>query len=110
MSNLPPKENELDEDNRGNLLSDEDANAKQMNQVSAQQSISAHPYQRLTPDVVIDAVESTERLSDARILALNSYENRVYQVGIEGSEPVIVKFYRPDRWTCLLYTSPSPRD
>ena len=36
-----------------------------------------HPYTRLTPDHVIDAVESTGRLSDARILALNSYENRV---------------------------------
>jgi len=59
----------------------------------------AHPYQRLTPDCVIDAVESTGRRSDARILALNSYENRVYQVGIEDGEPVIAKFYRPDRWT-----------
>lgn len=62
-------------------------------------SIEAHPYQRLTPDVVIDAVESTGQYSDARILALNSYENRVYQVGIEEAEPVIVKFYRPERWS-----------
>ncbi len=59
----------------------------------------AHPYTRLTPDHVISAVESTGRLSDARILALNSYENRVYQVGIEEEDPVIVKFYRPDRWS-----------
>ncbi|MDH3534627.1 MAG: serine/threonine protein kinase [Gammaproteobacteria bacterium] len=58
-----------------------------------------HPYTRLTPDHVIDAVESTGRLSDARILALNSYENRVYQVGIEAAQPVIVKFYRPNRWS-----------
>ena len=58
-----------------------------------------HPYARLTPDQVIAAVESTGRLSDARILALNSYENRVYQVGIEDEDPVIVKFYRPDRWS-----------
>ena len=58
-----------------------------------------HPYTRLTPDHVIAAVESTGRLSDARILALNSYENRVYQVGIEDEDPVIVKFYRPDRWS-----------
>jgi Ser/Thr protein kinase RdoA (MazF antagonist) len=58
-----------------------------------------HPYTRLTPDQVIAAVESTGRLSDARILALNSYENRVYQVGIEDEDPVIVKFYRPDRWS-----------
>jgi Ser/Thr protein kinase RdoA (MazF antagonist) len=58
-----------------------------------------HPYSRLTPDHVIAAVESTGRLSDARILALNSYENRVYQVGIEDDEPVIAKFYRPKRWS-----------
>jgi Ser/Thr protein kinase RdoA (MazF antagonist) len=38
-------------------------------------------------------------LSDARLLALNSYENRVYQVGIEGGEPLIAKFYRPGRWS-----------
>ncbi len=57
-----------------------------------------HPYDRLTPDVIIAAVESLGRVSDRRILALNSYENRVYQVGIEQSPPVVVKFYRPDRW------------
>lgn len=58
-----------------------------------------HPYEHLTPDFVLDAVESCGYLSDARILALNSYENRVYQVGIEGGSPLIVKFYRPERWT-----------
>ena len=58
-----------------------------------------HPYTRLGPDEVIAAVESTGRLSDARMLALNSYENRVYQVGLEQGEPVIVKFYRPERWS-----------
>jgi Ser/Thr protein kinase RdoA (MazF antagonist) len=57
------------------------------------------PYYQLTPSVVIDAVESTGKLSDSRILALNSYENRVYQVGIEGQSPVIAKFYRPGRWS-----------
>lgn len=58
-----------------------------------------HPYDRLTPDVIIAAVESLGRVSDRRILALNSYENRVYQVGIEQSQPVVVKFYRPERWS-----------
>lgn len=58
-----------------------------------------HPYEKLTPDMVINAVESLGYVSDARILALNSYENRVYQVGIEAKEPIIVKFYRPDRWS-----------
>ena len=43
----------------------------------------AHPFATLTPDLVLDAVESIGFLSDARVLALNSYENRVYQVGIE---------------------------
>ncbi|HEY5806371.1 MAG TPA: serine/threonine protein kinase [Povalibacter sp.] len=58
-----------------------------------------HPYDQLTPDAIIEAVEALGRVSDRRILALNSYENRVYQVGIEGAAPVIVKFYRPDRWS-----------
>ena len=61
--------------------------------------MTTHPYDRLTPDMVIDAVESTGCLSDARLLALNSYENRVYQVGIEDSTPLIAKFYRPERWS-----------
>lgn len=56
-------------------------------------------YDQLTPDTVIDAVESLGFYSDARILALNSYENRVYQVGIEDSTPLIAKFYRPHRWS-----------
>ena len=58
-----------------------------------------HPYDRLTPELVIDAVESTGRLTDLRIFPLNSYENRVYQVGMDEGDPVIVKFYRPERWT-----------
>jgi Ser/Thr protein kinase RdoA (MazF antagonist) len=60
---------------------------------------SAHPYDALTPDAVLDAVESTGLISDGRLLALNSYENRVYQVGIEESVPIIAKFYRPQRWS-----------
>lgn len=59
----------------------------------------SHPFATLTPDLVLDAVESIGYLSDARVLALNSYENRVYQVGIEDSQPLIAKFYRPDRWS-----------
>ncbi|MEO8385749.1 MAG: serine/threonine protein kinase [Betaproteobacteria bacterium] len=56
------------------------------------------PYDRLTPDLILDAVESTGYLADGRMLALNSYENRVYQIGIEEDKPLIAKFYRPDRW------------
>lgn len=60
---------------------------------------SSHPFQRLTPDVVMDAVESRDFTCDRRVFALNSYENRVYQVGIEDSPPLIAKFYRPGRWS-----------
>lgn len=59
----------------------------------------SHPFDALSPDLILDAVESLGYLSDARVLALNSYENRVYQVGIEGETPLIAKFYRPDRWS-----------
>lgn len=58
-----------------------------------------HPYATLTPDVVMDAVESCGFHCSAHVLALNSYENRVYQVGIEDQPNLIVKFYRPQRWT-----------
>lgn len=58
-----------------------------------------HPYDALSPESVIDAVESGGLHCDLRILALNSYENRVYQVGIEDGEPLIAKFYRPGRWS-----------
>src|SRR5690554_3530602 len=61
--------------------------------------MSVHPFATLSPDLVLDAVESAGFISDARVLALNSYENRVYQVGIEGELPIIAKFYRPERWT-----------
>ncbi|MDZ7783128.1 MAG: serine/threonine protein kinase [Halioglobus sp.] len=61
--------------------------------------MNEHPYERLVPDLVIAAVESAGYLCDARLLALNSYENRVYQVGIEDAEPLIAKFYRPGRWS-----------
>lgn len=59
----------------------------------------AHPYEALTPELVIDAVESTDRLTDLRIFPLNSYENRVYQIGMDEGEPIIAKFYRPNRWS-----------
>ncbi|NKB34265.1 MAG: serine/threonine protein kinase [Pseudomonadales bacterium] len=59
----------------------------------------SHPYAQLTPDCVLAAVESLNFNPDARIFALNSYENRVYQVGLESGESIVVKFYRPDRWT-----------
>lgn len=60
--------------------------------------MSEHPFSALTPDLVLDALESTGLRCDGRMLALNSYENRVYQAGQEQGAPVIAKFYRPDRW------------
>jgi len=59
----------------------------------------SHPYSTLTPDKVLTAVESLGFETDARVFALNSYENRVYQVGIVGAPSLIVKFYRPERWS-----------
>ena len=84
------------DDNRGNRV--ESTPAESTSEVVGP-GLEDHPYQRLTPDVVIEAVESTGRSSDARILALNSYENRVYQVGIDEEVPVVAKFYRPERWS-----------
>ena len=52
----------------------------------------SHPFANLTPDLVLDAVESLGYLSDARTLALNSYENRVYQVGIEDETDLVADF------------------
>jgi Ser/Thr protein kinase RdoA (MazF antagonist) len=56
-------------------------------------------YQELTPDDIIASVESVGLVPDGRLLALNSYENRVYRVGIESAPAVVAKFYRPGRWT-----------
>jgi Ser/Thr protein kinase RdoA (MazF antagonist) len=53
----------------------------------------------LDPIQVLDALESLGLYSDGRLLALNSYENRVYQVGMEEGPPLVAKFYRPGRWS-----------
>lgn len=60
---------------------------------------AAHPYERLTPDVVLDALAALDLHGDGRLTALNSYENRVYQVHLEDRSAVVVKFYRPGRWS-----------
>jgi len=57
------------------------------------------PYAGLTPDCVLDALDSVGIRGDGRLLALNSYENRVYQVWRDDAPPVVVKFYRPRRWS-----------
>ena len=60
---------------------------------------SPHPYAELTPDRVLDALQSVGLRGDGRLLALGSYENRVYQIGIDDAPPVVAKFYRPGRWS-----------
>lgn len=57
------------------------------------------PYSELSPETVLDAIEALGFRCDGRALALNSYENRVYQIGIEDADPLIAKFYRPARWS-----------
>lgn len=56
-------------------------------------------YQDLTPDVLLNAVDSVGFRCDGRLHALNSYENRVYQIGMEDGSQLVAKFYRPQRWT-----------
>lgn len=60
---------------------------------------NATPYYDLSPDLVLTAVEALGLVPDGRLLALNSFENRVYRIGIEDAEPLVAKFYRPGRWT-----------
>jgi Ser/Thr protein kinase RdoA (MazF antagonist) len=69
----------------------------------AQSTQAVPPFAGLTPECVLDALDSVllpagER-TDGRMLPLNSYENRVYQVGMEDGPPVVAKFYRPNRWS-----------
>jgi Ser/Thr protein kinase RdoA (MazF antagonist) len=66
-----------------------------------------HAFEALTPDIVLDALASIGLVGDGRLMALSSYENRVYQIHLEASvgkaaasgDVVVAKFYRPDRWT-----------
>ena len=57
------------------------------------------PFATLSPDLILDAIDSIGIETDGRLLALNSYENRVYQVGVQDAAPIVAKFYRPHRWT-----------
>ncbi|HJS38672.1 MAG TPA: serine/threonine protein kinase, partial [Burkholderiales bacterium] len=57
------------------------------------------PYAELGPATVLDALETAGLRGDGRLLSLNSYENRVYQVWLEDGGSVVAKFYRPGRWS-----------
>lgn len=72
--------------------------------------IDERPFAGLAPDVVLDAIESLGLRVDGRLMALNSYENRVYRVGVEGAtgidshpgivaDAIVAKFYRTQRWS-----------
>jgi len=67
--------------------------------VSAAALVPVSSFAGLSPDTVLDALDSVGLHGDGRLLALNSYENRVYQVGMEEGPPLISKFYRPQRWS-----------
>ena len=62
-------------------------------------TLNLAPYAGLTPDVALDAVESVGLQCDGRLLALNSYENRVYQIWLDDESIIVAKFYRPQRWS-----------
>ncbi len=61
--------------------------------------MSGAPYAGLTPDAILDALATVGFEGDGRLLAMNSYENRVYQVWLDDGRVVVAKFYRPGRWS-----------
>jgi Ser/Thr protein kinase RdoA (MazF antagonist) len=61
--------------------------------------MTSTPFATLTPELMLDALESIGLRPDGRLIGLNSYENRVYQIGIEDEPMRVVKFYRPERWS-----------
>jgi Ser/Thr protein kinase RdoA (MazF antagonist) len=63
------------------------------------ESCTTQAYANLSPDEVLNSIESFGFRCDGRMLALNSYENRVYRVGLEDGTNVVAKFYRPARWS-----------
>ena len=56
-------------------------------------------YSQLDPQQVLDALDAVGLRGDGRVLQLNSYENRVFQVMLEDGSAVVAKFYRPGRWS-----------
>ena len=62
-------------------------------------SSQPHPYDALLPDLILDAIDAQGYRCSGSMLALNSYENRVYQIGLESGEFIVAKFYRPERWS-----------
>ncbi|MEE4639603.1 MAG: serine/threonine protein kinase [Wenzhouxiangella sp.] len=67
--------------------------------ITEQDNDHGRPFAMLGPERVLEAAEALDLVTDGRLLALNSYENRVWQIGLEEADPVIAKFYRPARWS-----------
>ncbi|HEY2976565.1 MAG TPA: serine/threonine protein kinase [Burkholderiaceae bacterium] len=61
--------------------------------------LPADGYANLTPPAVLEALDTVGLRGDGRLLQLNSYENRVFQVFLEDGRVVVAKFYRPGRWS-----------
>lgn len=53
----------------------------------------------MEPDKILDAIDAAGWQTDGRVTALNSYENRVYLIGLDSGESIVAKFYRPERWS-----------
>src|SRR5215469_8931163 len=66
--------------------------------INKRQAAELRPFSGLTPEVVLDAAAAFGLEPDGRLFALNSYENRVYQLGA-GERQLVLKFYRPGRWS-----------
>ncbi|MDX1387525.1 MAG: serine/threonine protein kinase, partial [bacterium] len=56
-------------------------------------------FGQLLPDIIFAAVSAQGYRPTGTLFPLNSYENRVYEIGLEGEDPIIGKFYRPGRWS-----------
>ncbi len=67
--------------------------------VASPPDAGGHPFDQLTPQAVLDALDAVGQRGDGRLLQLNSYENRVFQVMLEDGGAVVAKFYRPGRWS-----------
>ncbi|WP_043532320.1 serine/threonine protein kinase [Litchfieldella xinjiangensis] len=62
-------------------------------------SANVHPFERLSPQRIVEAVESLGMWLPGEPFTLNSYENRVFMVSDDERRRWVVKFYRPERWT-----------
>src|ERR1700755_668824 len=65
--------------------------------INKSDAVDVKPFTGLSPDIVLDAAASVGLDVDGRLFALNSYENRVYQLGSSQGH-LVLKFYRPERW------------